>query len=149
MLNTFVERPAIEARLLFWLARAFNIRGMLYYEMAQTLKFSTQPLRRRGNGTMLTDFSPASWPDGLPGSANGDGNFLYPCVSGPCASIRLKQLRDGIEDYELFSRLSEGERAPLLARLVRNASDWTADVQLLEDTRREAAKIVMSKTDSN
>ena len=30
-LNTFIERPAIQARLLFWLASLHSINGMLYY----------------------------------------------------------------------------------------------------------------------
>ena len=37
--------------------------------------------------------------------ANGDGQYLYPCENGkPCGSIRLSALRDGLEDWELFSR---------------------------------------------
>ena len=145
-LNTFVERQAIEARLLLWLASLNSIRGILYYEVAQSLKWrSNAPMRRQGNGTMLvTNFSPASWPDGNVGSANGDGNFIYPCESGPCSTIRLKNLRDGIEDLELFSRLSWAQRAPLLQQLIRNGTDWTDDPALLERVRREAAARIMA-----
>ena len=118
-LNTFVERPAIQVclrpytmaqrllldsfsaeigqgRLLLWLASLFEIRGLLYYEVALSLKFHSSPMTPR-NGTMLTDFSPATWPDGKPSAANGDGNLIYPCAEGPCSTIRLKNIRDGIE----------------------------------------------------
>jgi hypothetical protein len=30
----------------------------------------------------------------------GDGQLLYPGVDGPIASIRLANIRDGLEDYE-------------------------------------------------
>jgi hypothetical protein len=36
-------------------------------------------------------------PDGKPSAANGDGNLIYPCAEGPCSTIRLKNIRDGIE----------------------------------------------------
>ena len=91
-------------------------------------------------------FTPASWPNGSPGSANGDGSFIYPCEAGPCGSIRLKNLRDGIEDWELFDRLPTSQRDRLLRKLVRNGTDWTDDVLLLERTRRTAAKLVVDST---
>ena len=143
-LNTFVERPAIQGRLLLWLASLHEIRGLLYYEVALSLKFHSTPLTRL-NGTMLTDFSPASWPDGQPGAANGDGNFLYPCPSGPCASIRLKNIRDGIEDWELLDRLPIAVRTPLIRQLVRNGTERTEDPLLLERVRRQAAQLVMQQ----
>jgi hypothetical protein len=33
-MNTFVERPAIQARLLYWLAALHAVNGMLYYDVA-------------------------------------------------------------------------------------------------------------------
>ena len=33
-LNTFIERPAIEARLLYWLTALHAVNGMLYYDVA-------------------------------------------------------------------------------------------------------------------
>ena len=45
----------------------------LYYDVANVLTTNSKPLRRQGNGTMLVaeGFTPAAWPDGSPGSANG------------------------------------------------------------------------------
>ena len=31
MFNTFVERPATDGRMLFWLAALYKVPGMLYY----------------------------------------------------------------------------------------------------------------------
>ena len=33
-MNTFVERPAIQARLLYWLTALHAVNGMLYYDVA-------------------------------------------------------------------------------------------------------------------
>jgi hypothetical protein len=83
---------------------------------------------------MLTAFSPASWPAGAPGSANGDGNFLYPCEDGPCATIRLKNLRDGIEDSSIprfldssIALVYPGEDGPLSSIRLENLADGIDD----------------------
>ena len=64
-----------------------------------------KPLRRINN-TALTDFDPATFPNPNPGSTNGDGSFTYPGEGGrPLGSIRLSNIADGIEDWELFNKL--------------------------------------------
>ena len=58
-----------------------------------------------------------AWTDQLIMGGNGDGNLLYPGtqekVGGrtfiPIASIRLKQLRDGMEDNEYLHLLEAAE----------------------------------------
>ena len=60
----------------------------------------------RINHTALTDFDPATFPDPTAGSTNGDGSFTYPGQGGtPLGSIRLSNIADGIEDWELFNKL--------------------------------------------
>ena len=72
-LNTFIERPAIQARLLYWLTALHAVNGMLYYDVAI---WSAQcPASAKGgkgrpckpvgriNNTALTDFIPATFPD--------------------------------------------------------------------------------------
>ena len=72
-LNTFIERPAIQARLLYWLTALHAVNGMLYYDVAI---WSAQcPASAKGgkgrpckpvgriNNTALTDFDPATFPD--------------------------------------------------------------------------------------
>ena len=61
-LNTFVERPAIAGRLLFWLAALHAIPGMLYYEVD---RWSSEPYPSdvcksigRIKSSAFTDFSP-------------------------------------------------------------------------------------------
>jgi hypothetical protein len=157
-MNTFVERPAIEARLLYWLAALHAVDGMLYYDVAiwQDQCPTQRPCRPVGriNGTMFTDFNPATWngnghsTDG--GGANGDGSFTYPGEGGrPVGTLRLSNIADGIEDWQLFSRLgatgaSLSRAADLIARLVRNGTDYTLDPLALEAARRAAARRVIA-----
>lgn len=76
--------------------------------------------------------------------ANGDGYFTYPGTQGPLGTVRLAAIRDGLEDVELFRALGAKRSAPLLARLVRTATDWTADPSLLASTRRQALQMLAS-----
>ena len=71
--------------------------------------------------------------------ANGDGQYLYPCENGkPCGSIRLSALRDGLEDWELFSRHGDDDSVNLLSRMVRGARDWEfSSHEHLDEIRRE------------
>jgi hypothetical protein len=107
-INTFVERPAIDTRLLLWLAALHAVDGLLYYQIdlwsqqCPTLR-PCKPLERI-NSTSLTDFDPRTFSGGstsihsLTGGANGGGNLVYPGESGPVASNRMVALADGIED---------------------------------------------------
>jgi hypothetical protein len=38
---------------------------------------------------------------------NGDGMLIYPGKNGPLPSIRLKMIRDGLEDYEYLTLLKK------------------------------------------
>eukprot|EP00928_Gymnodinium_smaydae_P016073 TRINITY_DN15995_c0_g1_i1.p1 TRINITY_DN15995_c0_g1~~TRINITY_DN15995_c0_g1_i1.p1 ORF type:complete len:587 (-),score=50.44 TRINITY_DN15995_c0_g1_i1:281-2041(-) len=110
-LNTFIERPLIEARLLFWLAASRRYQGWLYYE---TDLFRDCVHEKHvllvGNTThpALVSFDPANriWCPSQPDIfANGDGYFVYPGPSGPISTQRLEVIRDGLEDWEFFRTL--------------------------------------------
>eukprot|EP01052_Picozoa_sp_SAG31_P002260 SAG31_NODE_78_length_27447_cov_83.819877_6_plen_896_part_00 len=157
-MNTFLERPAIEARLLFWLASLHAIDGMLYYSVNRWVdQCPTQrPCRTisRINNTALIDFDPATWngsggsiTDG--GGANGDGSFLYPGPDGPVGTIRLSNIADGIEDWQLFKLLGTNGQSishadDLISQLVSNATEWNNNPLLLEQVRRQAAHRILS-----
>ena len=94
------------------------------------------------------------WKDQWTNGANGDGNLFYPgapeIISGkthvPVESLRLKFLRDVVEDFDLM-RIAErhlGRHAVL--QLIRpsfvNLGDWTRDAEILLKTRRALGKAV-------
>jgi len=80
----------------------------------------------------------------------GEGMLLYPGervgIDGVCPSMRLKWLRDGVEDYEyieLFKQRGAGDWAlGIAAEIGGNWSDWTADAVALETARRELGESV-------
>lgn len=79
-----IDRDAIEHRVVYWMAHYYQVHGIFIYggnigQQPQNDKLSTQKM---------------NFPYG--GIHNGNGFLVYP---GPKPSIRLKVLRDGIEDY--------------------------------------------------
>ncbi len=87
-----IDRPGASARCMGWLAFRYGVAGELYYDMLQAWR--NDP-----------------WRDLRAFAGNGDGTLLYPGLPSalggehPFAveSIRLKLIRDGLEDYELLS----------------------------------------------
>lgn len=144
-LNTFIERPLLMARLLFWLAGAHEVGGWLYYSTLMWHRYPTtsSPITRE-SGTARTNFDPANyiWLPRTDIFANGDGNFVYPGPAGPVASVRLMNLRDGLEDIELLRMLSLSEANQLVEPLVRSPTNYTLDPLLLEKQRVLAASKV-------
>jgi len=139
--NWFIEYPALEARLLWWMAHERGIEGVLYYAMNRWPK-QRAPLRADIYGRTYWD--PASY-----GTANGDGALFYAGPDGPISSIRMENIRDGIEDYELLALLAaragpEAARA-LSARLVRSASDYTRDPEAFALVRRDLLEAVSAE----
>jgi hypothetical protein len=143
-MNTFVEKARINGRLMMWLAAANEVSGWLYYTI-NGWGGERKIIEREAKGPR-TDFDPATWRH-----FNGDGNFIYPGAKGPLSSTRLENLTDGIEDWELFAQLRDESRragegdsgdgvTDFTERLVRTSSDRTPDPELLEKTRREAAR---------
>jgi hypothetical protein len=113
-LNTFVERPGIEARLLPWLAALRKVDGLMYYQLNLWASQCAdpeghpgpgQPVTRsscapvlRINGSGHVGFDPATFVSG-PRFGNGEGSFTYPDEHGlPMSSLRLEAIRDGVED---------------------------------------------------
>ena len=58
-------------------------------------------------------------------NVEGDGVLIYPGVAGPLSSIRLENIADGLEDYELFRRIKNvTRRDALISRLVVSGDIW-------------------------
>ena len=95
--NSFIEHTGIQPRLYGWLTWRYELKGFLYW-----------------GGMRGADYSKARWygfKEGYELTAgyiygNGDGRIFYP---GPdmeiYPSLRVKYMRDGVEDYEYFAML--------------------------------------------
>lgn len=148
-LNSFIERPLMEIRLLYWLASSEQVDGWLYYaiDLWKRLPFTNATLQRLDD-TARTNFDPANyiWYPDTSIFANGDGYFIYPGPDGPIPTVRLQNFRDGFEDIELLRMLHLNTTQQLVEPLVRSPTNFTLDPYLLEQTRRKAAQLVMKKS---
>lgn len=148
-LNTFIERPLMEARLLFWLAASYNVGGWLYYSdfMWHRHPPSSDPMKKISN-TARTDFDPANyiWLPRTDIFANGDGNFVYPGVDGPIQTVRLRNLRDGFEDIELFRMLAVAKVKGIVSPVVSSATSYVLDPLALDKGRQQAAAALLDSS---
>ncbi|MBA7623814.1 hypothetical protein ES703_31213 [subsurface metagenome] len=83
--NNFVFSPAVESRMLPWFASKYKLDGFLRWAYC-------------------------SWPRNVFENpafkyVEGDEYQVYPGTSGPISSIRWELLKEGIEDFELVTRL--------------------------------------------
>jgi MYXO-CTERM domain-containing protein len=131
-----IDASAVRNRAMQWMAFRYDVSGELYYET--TMAYSHDP-----------------WNNQWDFSGNGDGTLFYPGTPAkiggsthiPVASIRLKEIRDGMEDYEYLKLVSDlGD--PALARSVAEKlfphgyQAEAAPADLLAARARLAARIV-------
>jgi hypothetical protein len=109
--NLFIDYPAVDHRILFWMAWKYNVTGMLYWQT-----------------TFWSRANPWEDPETYP-TTHGDGCLFYPSRSTPVKvvpSIRLEVLRDGVEDYEylhLLKRLLNGDGGKRISQALRDEAE--------------------------
>ena len=93
-MNYFIDEAATAPRSHPWMNYLYDVTGILYWNTTSWSRAKYDPWE-----TTMT------YPGG-----NGDGSLLYPGnkvgYDGPVASIRLKLIREGLEDYELLKVLA-------------------------------------------
>jgi hypothetical protein len=118
--NFYMEYPAIDPRIVFWHCSKNKLEGFLYYCVNNWIMFDT-PLELQAEYRTLLGRIPKNeiWPDfpwiGHSFRVNdgqrfvtGDGQLVYPGKNMELyPSLRLVNIRDGIEDYECFYQLKQ------------------------------------------
>jgi hypothetical protein len=139
-----IDAPAIAARIFAWLAFRYRIDGELYYNTIEAY----HPDRNAGSGPL------DPWQSSYLFGGNGDGTLFYPgrpaVIGGhtdvPVESLRLKHIRDGLQDYEylvLAKRLGEGRLVErVVSRLAGSTHDWRADPEGLAAAREKLAAAI-------
>jgi len=129
-----IDAPGISNRIMQWLTWRYGIQGELYFSM---------------NDSFGRDVDP--WDNIYMHGGNGDGTLFYPGrperIGGrshiPIESIRLKLIREGLEDYEYLSllRRQDPDAAQFVercvTRLVRTTYSWERQPAALLAVRRE------------
>ncbi len=131
-----IDHTAVRNRVMGWMSYRYDIRGELYFDVNYCYGVSDP------------------WSTQFHFDGNGDGTLYYPgrpdIVGGtthiPIESIRLKHIRDGLEDYEYFLLLEQqqGRAAVLavLAQVVTNAYTYTGDPDLMLAVRHQIGSTI-------
>jgi hypothetical protein len=154
--NVQMEDPLIAARVLFWMTWKYGVTGFEYY--CYNIWTHNLPTKD-GKRWPEKPFAPRGW-----GATNGDGMLFYPGPDGPFSSVRLENIRDGIEDWESHLALRDyaealktkaekeagvkAKAAPLLERAKEilavpqdvvgaDFSKWTWEPEVLLKARRD------------
>jgi hypothetical protein len=132
-----MDFPVTAYRIAPWLNRRYGITGLLYWSMVYYGSPDRNP-----------------WQDpGFRVRWNGEGALFYPGdavgIDGPIASIRLKNLRDGMEDYEYFALLEERGGLEAVEAIVREAvptwGTWNSAPHALPKLRQRLAEEIVRR----
>jgi hypothetical protein len=127
-----IDVPGAANRVMQWLAWKFQVEGELYYSMNEAYGQNNDP-----------------WENIRLSGGNGDGTLFYPGrpdrIGGrtdiPIESIRLKLIREGMEDYEylaLLARLDGRQAARHFAdRIVEKPYLWESRPEVFLKVRQE------------
>lgn len=96
--SMMIDTPAMRNRAMEWLSYVYRMQGELYYET-----------------TFAFDSGGDAWNTQWYFGGNGDGTLVYPGTPSriggstpvPVASMRLKLIREGMEDYEYLKMVSD------------------------------------------
>ena len=136
-----IDFPLLDYRIPLWMNWRYGITGLLYWTMVNW----------ESAGDVWTNT--VTYQPGPKTCYNGEGALFYPGVdagfAGPVASIRLKQIREGLEDYEYLKLLAdagEGEFAmQTVQALARSWSDWDTNPAHLQEAREKLAQRLIQK----
>ena len=132
-----LEYPWIEGRILGWMTHLYRADGFLFWHV------------NYWHGNPCLDESDTFFPDWHTYSGlhmPGDGIFLYPGTEHVLPSIRLAQVRDGVEDYEwlqLAAAKAGAAKADAESRtLIESMKKYTRDPAALRAARTRLAKLI-------
>jgi Domain of unknown function (DUF4091) len=119
-----------------FISQSLNLKGMLYWRVDQ---WTSDPWNNVNNAGR---YSSSNYP--------GEGMLVYPGeqvgVKGVVASMRLKWLRDGVEDYdyvEILKELGKPEAAIEIARSVgADWTNWSRDPGAIEAARKRLGQMI-------
>lgn len=134
--NLFVDMPGIMHRILFWQQKLYDVDGFLYWSSNYWSKVE-DPWSDMATVKMLSEY------------VYGDGSVLYNGEEGPCRSIRLDAIRDGIEDFEYLSIaekvLGREETDRIICKVTRSLLNYTRDDDEFAKVRLELGNAINSR----
>ena len=162
---SFVDYPGIHGRITGWMTYHYGIQGFLYYAVDI---WDTHPNQAPGGRLSVEEYDRANYANWDADTykkdrtgnrpRNGCGWLLYPGKDNtPIASMRLAILRDGFEDYDVFTEVaalatgdSEADArarelldftSPFDNPIILSREKWTKAANLLMQRREEILRI--------
>lgn len=132
-----IDHSGVANRIMQWMAWKYDVDGELYFNLNEAYGSKEDP-----------------WRDVHLFGGNGDGTLVYPgrpdVIGGsthiPIESIRLKLIREGLEDYEYLTLLSKhaspSETAIFVDSLVTNLYTYETDPAKLYEIRHKIGRIL-------
>ncbi len=119
-----------------FISQSLDLSGLLYWRVD---KWPSDPWNNVNNAGI---YSSSNYP--------GEGMLVYPGqqvgVKGVVASMRMKWLRDGVEDYdyvEILKKLGKTDQALQIARSVgADWTNWTRDSNAIESARMKLGEAI-------
>jgi hypothetical protein len=143
-----MDYPLLNYRVPSWMAWRDRLRGLLYWGGMSYWRQTDDPW------TQAPFYTGSGRPQqGAKGIVfYGEGSLVYPARAvghdGIVPTLRLKALRDGIEDYEFLALLERlGARdgaAAVVQRRVESFFKWEKDPAAYEAARRELAELILA-----
>ena len=139
-----IDFPLLNYRVPMWIGWRYRIRGLLYWGGMCHWRGVEDPWtdpktldRRAGRKDPLY---------------NGEGTIVYPGravgYDGIAPSLRLKALRDGIEDYEYLAILERAGLADAAQKVIMPLAgswfEWEKDPAAYETARADLAKMIVT-----
>ena len=120
--HELLDVPAVEARAFFWIAWRYQYTGWLHWEL--------NVWSNNVDGDKRWPEVP--WNPARSGVRNGEVGRIYPGPDAtPLPSVRLENMRDGIEDYDVMWLLREQAR-----KLPEGSQTRLATEKLIDETIR-------------
>jgi hypothetical protein len=142
--NFLIGMSAMQHRMLFWQEWKYRTTGLLYW--------STDWWANNSGGTTdpWKDMATVKWASK---DVIGDGSLLYPGKpvghDGPLPSLRLKLIRQGLQDYEYIKLASEraGNDAvdAIVNEQVKSWTEYQQDPMKLEAAKEKLAELIEAK----
>jgi len=138
-----IDYPLLHYRLPCWMSYRYDIKGLLYWGGMSHWSQVEDPW-----------VDPRTYRPGRsdrPLIYNGEGTLVYPArpcgYDGIVPSLRLKALRDGIEDFDYFAILQQAGRGDQALEIVRRLTPswfaWDPEPEAYEQARRELASLIL------
>lgn len=131
-----IDFPVLNYRVPMWISYRYGLHGLLYWT------------------TVYWDKSEDVWTNPqtyVSGKMpfNGEGSLFYPGsdvgIDGPVTSIRLKQIREGMEDFEyleLLKKVDKKRADEIVLKIARSWTDWEKRPEVIFETRKQVGNIL-------